>query len=190
MKLYLTWVFFILGCLSSRWTPLGAAGFMEPVSRHHPKCTVRNSGEFLGSRIPRPRADLGPGLSSCSQHAGLQCSLRPEGRTPRQAPPLGAGGGGLPSLLGAGRSAVSEGLLLGCWGFREERGYSENFGSFVPPTPPGVSLPRMVQSWAESLVLRRWAVLVFLEYSLCWEEGGEGAGGSQAPGGLGAAPPS
>lgn len=59
---------FILGCISSRWTPLGAAGFMEPVSRHHPKCTVRNSGEFLGSRIPRPRANLGPGLSSWSQY--------------------------------------------------------------------------------------------------------------------------
>lgn len=38
-------------------SPLGAAGFVEPMSRCHPKYTERNLGEFLGCRIPRLTAN-------------------------------------------------------------------------------------------------------------------------------------
>lgn len=90
---------------------------------------------------------------------------------PLDAPPLGCWLAGLLDPPGSLPLCLLRGLILGSWCFREERGYSESFSGYLTPAflVSGEPLPRMKQSWAESLVLRQWAAPVFLEYFLSWE---------------------
>ena len=93
----------------------------------------------------------------------LWCGCETEARPLPEAPLLGAGCGGPPDPPGSLPVCRLRGLLLSRWGFGEERGYSESFSGCLTPAflVSGEPPPRMDQSWAESLVLRQWAALVF-----------------------------
>lgn len=80
-----------------------------------------------------------------------------------EAPLLGAGCGGAPDPPGSLAVCHLRGLLLSFWGFGQERGYSESFSGCLTPAflVSGGPPPRIDQRWAESLVLRQWAALVF-----------------------------
>lgn len=109
----------------------------------------------------------------------------PDGRIPRRGRSCcSRGWGGAP---GRGHPWPPQGTGLSGWqGFQGDRVCCETCGSHTP----GPFL--MSQGLFPRTTVKRgpqWAASMLVERFLCWARG-EGAGRSQAPGGLGAAPPS